>query len=63
MQCEKSFLLNPIVIVVECLIQVMVEKAREALGVPLNRDIAACLLEMALLLNWKLWEKVVVALV
>jgi len=62
-QGEKSFLLNPIVIVVECLIQVMVEKAREALGVPLNRDLAACLLEMGLLLNWKLWEKVVVALV
>jgi hypothetical protein len=41
----------------------MVEKAREALGVPLNRDLAACLLEMALLLNWKLWEKVVVTLV
>jgi hypothetical protein len=62
-QCKKSFLLNPIIIVLKCLIQVMVEKAREALGVPLNRDLAACLLEMALLLNWKLWEKVVVTLV
>jgi len=41
----------------------MVEKAREALGVPLNRDLAGDLLDMALLLNWKLWEKVVVALV
>ena len=51
-QCEKSFLLYPIVIVLECLIEIMVEQAWEALGVPLNRDLGRGLLEKALLLNW-----------
>ena len=63
MQCEKSFFLYPIVIVLKCLVEVMVEQAREALGVSLYRDLAGGLLEMALLLNRKLWKKVVVALI
>ena len=45
----------------------MVEKAWEALGVPLNRDLdKVCLLlvdMMALLLSWKLRENVVAALI